>query len=134
MTKLVYDLTQRFEIVDGVPTLISTRVQVIEGGSDLFSIAQQWLIKNTKLVSYCKQQYVGYKSSKAKRYDLVLASRVTSLQISFPSEKIQFEKIQHLKDKFDSEISPDPVFPYLHRIYFECSQSLLEFLEILFPS
>jgi hypothetical protein len=49
MTKLVYDLTQRFEIVDGVPTLISTKVQVIEGGSDLFLIAQQWLIKNTKL-------------------------------------------------------------------------------------
>jgi len=134
MTKLVYDLTQRFEIVDGVPTLISTRVQVIEGGSDLFSIAQQWLIKNTKLVSYCKQQYVGYKSSKVKKYDLVLASRVTSLQISFPIEKIQLEKIQHLKDKFDSEISPDPVFPYLHRIYFECSESLVEFLEILFPS
>ncbi len=149
MTKLVYDLTQRFEIVDGVPTLISTRVQVIEGGSDLFSIAQEWLIKNTKLISYCKQQYVGYKPSKAKRYDLVLASRVTSLQISFPIEKIQLEKIQlekiqlekiqlekiqHLKDKFDSEISLDPVFPYLHRIYFECSQSLVEFLEILFPS
>jgi hypothetical protein len=134
MTKLVYDLTQRFEIVDGVPTLISTRVQVIEGGSDLFSIAQQWLIKNTKLVSYCKQQYVGYKSSKAKRYDLVLASRVTSLQISFPIENIQLAKIQYLKDRFDSEISPDPVFPYLHRIYFECSQSLLKFLEILFPS
>jgi len=134
MTKLVYDLTQRFEIVDGLPRLISTRVQVIEGGSDLFSIAQQWLIKNTKLVSSCKQQYVGYKSSKAKRYDLVLASRVTSLQISFSSEKIKLEKIQHLKDKFDSEISPDPVFPYLHRIYFECSQSLVEFLEILFPS
>ena len=134
MTKLVYDLTQRFEIVDGVPTLISTKVQVIEGGSDLFSIAQQWLIKNTKLISYCKQQYVGYKPSKAKRYDLVLASRVTSLQISFPIEKIQLAKIQHLKDKFDSEISPDPVFPYLHRIYFECSQSLVEFLEILLPS
>jgi hypothetical protein len=134
MTKLVYDLTQRFEIVDGVPTLISTRVQVIEGGSDLFSIAQQWLIKNTKLISYCKQQYVGYKPSNAKRYDLALASRVTSLQISFPIEKIQLEKIQHLKDKFDSEISPDPVFPYLHRIYFECSESLVEFLEILFPS
>ncbi len=133
MTKLVYDLTQRFEIVDGVPTLISSRVQVIEGGSDLFSIAQQWLTKNTKLVSYCKQQYVGYKSSKAKRYDLVLASRVTSLQISFPIEKIQLEKIQHLKDKFDSEISPDPVFPYLHRIYFECGKSLIDFLEILFP-
>jgi len=60
MTKLVYDLTQRFEIVDGLPTLISTRVQVIEGGSDLFSIAQQWLIKNTKVISFCKQQYVGY--------------------------------------------------------------------------
>jgi len=134
MTKLVYDLTQRFEIVDGVPTFISTRVQVIEGGSDLFSIAQQWLIKNTKLISYCKQQYVGYKPSNAKRYDLVLASRVTSLQILFPIEKIQLEKIQHLKDKFDSEISPDPVFPYLHRIYFECSESLVEFLEILFPS
>jgi len=134
MTKLVYDLTQRFEIVDGVPTLISTRVQVIEGGSDLFSVAQQWLIKNTKLVSCCKQQYVGYKSSKAKRYDLVLASRVTSLQISFSIEKIKLEKIQHLKDKFDSEISPDPVFPDLHRIYFECSQSLVEFLEILFLS
>ena len=134
MTKLVYDLTQRFEIVDGVLTLISSRVQVIEGGSDLFSVAQQWLIKNTKLISSCKQQYVGYKPSKAKRYDLVLASRVTSLQISFPIEKIQLEKIQHLKDKFDLEISPDPVFPYLHRIYFECSQSLVEFLEILFPS
>lgn len=131
---LIYDLIQRFEVIDGVPTLLSSNIQVIEGGSDLFSLAQQWLIKNTKLVSYCKQQYVGYKPSKAKRYDLVLASRVTSLQISFPIEKIQLEKIQYLKDKFDSEISPDPVFPYLHRIYFEGSESLVEFLEILFPS
>ena len=64
---LIYDLIQRFE-VDGVPTLISSNIQVIEGGSDLFSIAQEWIIKNTNLVSCCKQQYVGYKSAKAKRY------------------------------------------------------------------
>jgi len=133
MTKIVYDLIQRFEVTNGVPTLLSSNIQVIEGGSDLFSIAQEWLLKNTKLVSFCKQQYVGYKSPKAKRYDLVLASRVTSLQISFPIAKIPLGKIQHLKDRFDSEISPDPVFPYLHRIYFECGKSLIDFLEILFP-
>jgi hypothetical protein len=78
MTKIVYDLIQKIEVTNGVPTLLSSNIQVIEGGSDLFSIAQEWLLKNTKLVSFCKQQYVGYKSPKAKRYDLVLASRVTS--------------------------------------------------------
>jgi hypothetical protein len=138
MTKIVYDLIQKIEVTNGVPTLLSSNIQVIEGGSDLFSIAQEWLLKNTKLVSFCKQQYVGYKSPKAKRYDLVLASRVTSLQISFPIARLRptsYEKIQHLKQKhiLDSQISPNPVFPYLHRIYFECGKSLIEFLEILFP-
>lgn len=117
MTKIVYDLIQRFEVTNGVPTLLSSNIQVIEGGSDLFSIAQEWLLKKTKLVSFCKQQYVGYKSPKAKRYDLVLASKVTSLQISFPIARLRpasYEKIQHLKQKhiLDSQIFPDSVFPY----------------------
>jgi predicted nucleotidyltransferase len=49
MTQLIYDLIQRFEIINGVPTLISSNIQVIEGGSDLFSITQEWLLKNTNL-------------------------------------------------------------------------------------
>jgi hypothetical protein len=111
--KIVYDVIQGFEVENGVPHLISTNIQVIESGSDLFSFAQEWLIKNTKLASFNKQQYIEYKpSKKAKRYDLVLASRVTSLQLSFPIEKIKDPK---QKMELESQISPDPVFPYLHR-------------------
>lgn len=110
--KIVYDVIQSFEVENGVPHLISTNIQVIECGSDLFSIAQEWLTKNTKLASFNKQQYIENKSSKAKRYDLVLASRVTSLQVSFPIEKIKDPK---QKMELESQISPDPVFPYLHR-------------------
>lgn len=35
--RIVYDLIQRFEVVDGVPQLVSSQIKSIEGGTSLFS-------------------------------------------------------------------------------------------------
>ena len=40
MSKTIYDVIQRFEVEKGVPRLISTNIQVIEGGEDLMSLAK----------------------------------------------------------------------------------------------
>ena len=43
MSKIIYDVIQRFEVENGVPRLISTNIQVIEGGEDLMSLAANLL-------------------------------------------------------------------------------------------
>ncbi len=43
MSKTIYDVIQRFEVEKGVPRLISTNIQVIEGGEDLMSLAANLL-------------------------------------------------------------------------------------------
>jgi len=86
--KIVYDVVQRFEVVDGVPQLISTQIKSIEGGTSLFCIAEYWIGKNTKLLPFNKQQYVAYKNKGDKRYQLVLTPRISFLQVSFPSSRL----------------------------------------------
>ena len=64
MSKIIYDVIQRFEVENGVPRLVSTNIQVIEGGEDLLSLAISLL---TKLGFYDKfeekrtSQYIGYR-------------------------------------------------------------------------
>ena len=86
--KIVYDVVQRFEVVDGVPQLISTQIKSIEGGTSLFCIAEYWIGKNTKLLPFNEQQYVAYKNKGDKRSQLVLTPRISFLQVSFPSSRL----------------------------------------------
>lgn len=102
MSKIIYDVIQRFEVENGVPRLVSTNIQVIEGGEDLLSLAISML---TKLGFYEKfdenrtSQYIGYRLKNpgkgAKRYQLVLAQRKEGLCISI-SKDILRENILHL--------------------------------------
>lgn len=91
MSKIIYDVIQRFEVEDGVPRLLSTNIQVIQGGEDLMSLATATL----KRLGFYDQfdenrtsQYIGYKLKNpqigAKRYQLVLAQRKEGLCISLP--------------------------------------------------
>ncbi|BAZ48151.1 hypothetical protein NIES4103_07570 [Nostoc sp. NIES-4103] len=93
MSKIIYDVIQRFEVENGVPRLVSTNIQVIQGGEDLLSLATSLL---TQMGFYDKfeenktSQYIGYRLKNpgkgAKRYQLVLAQRKEVLCISIPKD------------------------------------------------
>ena len=93
MSKIIYDLIQRFEVENGVPRLISTKIEVIEGGEDLMSLATS-LLKQLgfyeKFEEKRTSQYIGYRLKNAgkgdKRYQLVLSQRKQNLCISIPQE------------------------------------------------
>ncbi len=91
MSKIIYDVIQRFEVENGVPRLMSTKIDLIEGGEDLMSLAINLL---TQLGFYEKfeenrtSQYIGYRLKNrikgSRRYQLVLAQRKEGLCISIP--------------------------------------------------
>ncbi|MEH2322120.1 MAG: hypothetical protein V7K32_00665 [Nostoc sp.] len=96
MSKIIYDVIQRFEVENGVPRLISTNIQVIEGGEDLLSLAMTMLEKlgfYEKFEEKRTSQYIGYKLKNpgkgAKRYQLILAQRKEGLSISIPQEILE---------------------------------------------
>ncbi|MEG5063142.1 hypothetical protein QUB33_05910 [Microcoleus sp. B3-A4] len=122
--KIVYDLIQRFEIVDGVPKLISSQIHSIEGGTNLFSIAECWMAKNTKLERFNKQQYVAYKKKGEKRYQLVLTPRASFLQVSFAPSS--------LSGKIHFETESDLLFPYALRVAIDNKETLIQLLNDLF--
>lgn len=96
MSKIIYDVIQRFEVEKGVPRLISTNIQVIQGGEDLMSLAASLL---KQLGFYDKfdekrtSQYMGYRLKNPgkgdKRYQLVLAQRKEGLCISIPQDRLE---------------------------------------------
>ncbi len=93
MSKIIYDVIQRFEVENGVPRLISTNIQVIEGGEDLMSLATS-LLKQLgfydKFEEKRTSQYIGYRVKKLwkadKRYQVVFQERKDSLFISIPQD------------------------------------------------
>ncbi|WP_375467754.1 hypothetical protein [uncultured Nostoc sp.] len=96
MSKIIYDVIQRFEVENGVPRLVSTNIQVIEGGEDLLSLAISMLEKlgfYDKFEENRTSQYIGYRLKNpgkgAKRYQLVLAQRKEGLCISIPKNVLQ---------------------------------------------
>jgi hypothetical protein len=123
--KIVYDLIQRFEVVDGVPQLVSTQIKSIEGGTSLFSIAESWIAKNTNLERFNKQQYVAYKNKRDKRYQLVLTPRASFLQVAFPSSS--------LSGKVHFETEYDSLFPYALRVAIDNKDNLIQLLQDIFP-
>ena len=96
MSKIIYDVIQRFEVEDGVPRLISTNIQVIQGGEDLMSLAAS-LLKQMgfydKFDEKRTSQYIGYRLKNPrkgdKRYQLVLAQRKEGLCISIPQDRLE---------------------------------------------
>lgn len=93
MPTIKFDLIQRFEVENGVPRLVSTNIQVLEGGEDLMSLAISMLAElgcNEVFEQNRTSQYIGYRLKNAgkgaKRYQLVLAQRKESLYISLPKD------------------------------------------------
>lgn len=96
MSKIIYDVIQRFEVENGVPRLVSTNIQVIEGGEDLMSLATSLLDKlgfYDKFEENRTSQYIGYRLKNpgkgGKRYQLILAQRKEGLSISIPQEILE---------------------------------------------
>ena len=128
MSKIIYDVIQRFEVENGVPRLVSTNIQVIEGGEDLLSLAISML---TKLGFYEKfeenrtSQYIGYRLKNpgkgAKRYQLVLAQRKEGLCISIPKDVFQPEILE-------INCWSDCIFPYMWQLCINSSEVLEEFI------
>ena len=115
MSPQEFDLIQRIRIEDGVPRVISTRIQVIEGGEDLMSLAIN-LLKELgfydKFEEKRTSQYIGYKLKNpgkgAKRYQLVLQDRKEGLCISIPENFLEENTLKILGmtdfiDKFGEE-------------------------------
>ncbi|MBW4561177.1 MAG: hypothetical protein KME32_08440 [Mojavia pulchra JT2-VF2] len=101
MLKIIYDVIQRFEVENGVPRLISTNIQVIQGGEDLLSLAINMLERlgfYDKFEENRTSQYIGYRLKNpgkgAKRYQLVLAQRKEGLCISIPKNVFQQEILE----------------------------------------
>jgi len=90
VTRTIFELIQRFEVVDGIPRLTSSNINVVEGGEDLMSIAVNLLNK----LGFEKQfnlnrasQYIGYRSrTGGKRYQLILCQRKDGVCVSIPKE------------------------------------------------
>jgi hypothetical protein len=123
MSKIIYDVIQRFEIENGIPRLISTNIQVIQGGEDLMSLATGLL---TQLGFYNKfeesrtSQYVGYKLKNpkkgAKRYQLVLTPRKEGLCVTL-SRNILEGNILYLEYFEGSDPHYDPFCSLLGKIW-----------------
>lgn len=96
MTKQVFDLIQRLEVEDGVPRVISSAINLIEGGVDLLWHGRAKL-KDLGFTAIFEEnktsQYVGYRPRRAdkgnRRYSLVLSQRKDGLLISVPQEFLE---------------------------------------------
>lgn len=122
-TTCIYDLVQRFEVRDGVPRLMSTDIQVLEGGHHLLSVAKEWMKANTGYYLNVTKHYIGYREKPlaSSKYELVLAQRGESLQVSFPhNERVMLE------------VQQDTLFPYASRTSVISSEELIGLLETLF--
>jgi len=101
MAKVIFDLIQRFEVENGVPRLVSTNIQVIEGGEDLMSLATSMLVQlgfYDKFEENRTSQYIGYKLKNRrkgfKRYQLVLTPRKEGLCISISQDILKPEILE----------------------------------------
>lgn len=122
-TTLVYDVTQRYEVRDGVPRLISTNIQVLEGGHNLMCVAKDWMKEHTSLHLRTTKNYIGYRKKPLAKsgYELVLAQRGESLEVSFPHNK-----------QVMLEVQQNTMLPYASRTSVQSSEELISLLEVLF--
>ncbi|EAW38874.1 hypothetical protein [Lyngbya sp. PCC 8106] len=119
-----FDLIQRIRIEDGVPRVISTRIQVIEGGEDLMSLAIN-LLKELgfydKFEEKRTSQYIGYKLKNprkgAKRYQLILQERKGELCISIPENLLEKNTLKIFNCEQTGEEFPDTVDVLIEQIW-----------------
>lgn len=129
MSKIIYDVIQRFEVVDDVPRLISTNIQVIEGGDDLMSVAIDLLKAEGFYNNYeevVTAQYTGYRlknKHKRKRYFLVLSRRKDGLSISIPKE---------LKHLINYPAESSRLFPYTEQVLATSKEMVTDIIKTLF--
>lgn len=124
-TTLIYDITQRFEVQDGVPRLMFTDIQVLESGNNLMCVAKEWMKKHTSLHLCVTKNYIGYRKKPLAKsgYELVLAQRVKSLEVSFPhNEQVMLE------------VQQSSILPYASRTSVQSTEELISLLEVLFLS
>ncbi len=120
MSKVIFDLIQRFEVENGIPRLVSSNIQVIEGGEDLMSLATSLLVQlgfYDKFEEKRTSQYVGYRLKNPakgdKRYQLVLAQRKECLDISIPRIVLQpylLEFSNFIESPYENEYHKDVNF------------------------
>jgi len=122
-TTLTYNLIQRFEVRDGVPRLMSSDIAVLEGGHHLLSVAKDWMKEFTSFHMKTTKYYTGYRkvASASSRYELILAQRGESLQVSFPHN-----------ERMIAEVQQDTLFPYASRTNVHSSEELIQLLGALF--
>ena len=121
-TTLIYDVLQRWEVTHGVPRLMSTETNIIEGGHNLMTVAQEWIRLQTTLCHNKTKHYLGYRAKKiSSKYVLILAQRGMSLQVSFPPN-----------ERVAAECIPDTLFPYMVRTSVQSTEQLIKLLETLF--
>ncbi|MBD2251460.1 hypothetical protein [Nostoc parmelioides] len=96
MSKIIYDVIQRFEVEEGIPRLLSTNIHVIQGGEDLTSLATNMLAElgfYNKFEENRTSQYIGYKLKKpkkgAKRYQLILTPRKEGLCVAISKDILE---------------------------------------------
>lgn len=123
--QITYDLIQRIVVTDGVPKIMSSTIQVVNG-VDLLSIAQNWIQENTDLLRFNKQQYIGYKRKGDKRYFLVVTPRANFLQITFCKETVS-----NPESLAEFEFQTDPLFPYAVKTVIESEEQLAKLLGIV---
>ncbi|MFY7804972.1 MAG: hypothetical protein ACOVQ7_16260 [Limnoraphis robusta] len=124
MSPQEFDLIQRIRIEDGVPRVISTRIQVIEGGEDLMSLAIN-LLKELgfydKFEEKRTSQYIGYKLKNprkgAKRYQLILQERKGELCISIPEYLLEENTLKIFNCEQTGEEFPDTVDVLIEQIW-----------------
>lgn len=152
MSKIIYDIIQRFEVENGVPRLVSTNIQVIEGGEDLLSLAISMLGKMgfyEKFEEKRTSQYIGYRLKNpgkgAKRYQLVLSQRQDSLYISIPKYILKSEILnlvyivedeQMIQDDLGNELYNYHPNVYLDRYWILPSKKdiFLEVMQYYYPN
>ncbi len=123
MSKVIYDLIQRFEVEDGVPRLIASTLNVISGGEDLFSTAQK-LLEDRNFSNFFVErkasQYVGYRKKVSggvsKRSQLIISRRKDGICISLEEKFLEQYIVRFRYRTYCSEAGTD-VSQYVAKIW-----------------
>ncbi|MBD2490168.1 hypothetical protein BCD64_02275 [Nostoc sp. MBR 210] len=123
MSKIIYDVIQRFEVEDGIPRLLSTNIQVIQGGEDLLSLATTMLAQlgfYEKFEENRTSQYIGYKFKNpkkgAKRYQLIITPRKEGLCVAISKDILEGDTL-NLEYFYGNDAHYDVYWSTLGRVW-----------------
>lgn len=128
MPKQIFEVIQRLEVEDGIPRVISSAINLLEGGVDLLSQARAKLEELSFTDKYEENktaQYIGYRLKHprkgVRRYSLVLFQRKDGLLISFPQKLLNpFLLVLEFKgiDPSSVEVGSEEVKSTLRKSYY----------------